>query len=384
MFQKTTSDKKVRFKSTPQKDNFIKDYRQRVNDYFKSSGISPYANREMKTKTVLAFIAWIAVYSLMISDVLSAAYPWTLILLYTALGFVNIFIAFNIVHDSCHNAYSKNRKVNKILGLSSNFIGGNAYLFTMMHNAHHAFVNIHGIDVTLESHGLFRFTPHEPYKKFHRFQHFYTPVIYALASVHWAIIKDWKWFFQEQHIGNQKNIKHPRSEFWSLLIGKVVYFSLTLFIPMAVLSAAWWGVLLAWLNIHILPGLTFAVMFQATHVYNGTTYPLPDEEGNIENNYALHVLATTADFGRKNPIGTWFMGGINLHVVHHIFPTICHVHYPKLTHILKDTCDDYGLTYQENPNLWVAFSKHMQMLEILSHPEAKVPEYRPNAFKLGV
>jgi len=384
MLKATTSSKKVRFKSTPQKEEFIKTFRKRVNDYFKDNGVSPYANREMKIKTVVAFLAWIAVYAVLVSDVFVASYPWSMILMYTALGFVNIFIAFNVVHDSCHNAYSSSRKTNKILGLSSNFIGGNAYLFTMMHNAHHAFVNIHGIDVTLESHGLFRFTPHEPYKKYHRFQHLYTPIIYALASVHWAIIKDWKWFYQEKHIGNQKNIKHPASEFWTLLIGKVVYFSLTLFIPIAVLSAPWYWVALAWLNIHILPGLTFAVMFQATHVYDGTTYPLPDEEGNIENNYALHVLATTADFSRGKRIATWLMGGINLHVVHHIFPTICHVHYPLITGILKETCDEFGLTYQENPNLWVAFAKHMQMLDILSHPDAHVPEYRVNAFKLGV
>lgn len=383
MLKATTSNKKVRFKSTPEKDNFIKDYRSRVNEYFKQKGISQYANREMKIKTVFAFMAWLAVYALIMSDVLSA-YPIALILGFTLLGFVNIFIAFNVVHDACHNAYSKSRKTNKILGLSMNFIGGNAYLFTMMHNAHHAFVNIHGIDVTLESHGLFRFTPHEPHKKFHRWQHIYTPIIYALAMLHWAIVKDWKWFYQEKHIGNQKNIKHPKSEFWTLLIGKVVYFGLTLALPMIFLSAEWYWILIGWVNIHLLPGLTFAVMFQATHVYNGTTYPLPDKEGNIENNYALHVLATTADFSRKNRVGTWLMGGINIHVVHHIFPTICHVHYPQLTQILKDTCEEYGIEYQENPNLWVAFSKHMQMLKILSKEDAYVPEYRPNAYKLGV
>jgi linoleoyl-CoA desaturase len=383
MLKATTSDKKVRFRSTPEKDLFIKTLRQRIDGYFKQKGISQCANTEMKLKGILAAIAWVGVYALLLSNVLSP-YPWAMILGFMALGFVNIFIAFNVVHDACHNAYSANKRTNKILGLSMNFIGGNAYLFTMMHNAHHAFVNIHGIDVTLESHGTFRFTPHEPYKKHHRWQHIYTPFLYMMAMIHWAVIKDWKWFYQERHIGNQKNIVHPKSEFWTLLIGKIVYFGLTLVIPMLVIEAAWYWILLGWVNIHLLPGLTFAVIFQATHVYNGTTYPLPDKDGNIENNYAIHVLATTADFGRKNPVGCWLMGGINLHVIHHILPTVCHVHYPALTQILKDTCDEYGLEYQENPNLWVAFRKHIEMLKILSHPDAYVPEYRPNAYKLGV
>jgi linoleoyl-CoA desaturase len=383
MLKTTTSDKVVRFKSTPEKDQFIKVLRQRVDNYFKEKGISKYANREMKIKGIVAAAAWVAVYATILSNVLSP-YPWALILGFMALGFVNIFIAFNIVHDACHLAYSANKKVNKYLGLSMNFIGGNAYLFTMMHNAHHAFVNIHGIDVTLESHGTFRFTPHEPYRKMHRWQHIYTPILYMMAMIHWAVIKDWKWFYQERHIGNQKNIQHPKSEFWWLLAGKIVYFGLTLVIPMLVLDAAWYWILLGWVNIHLLPGLTFAVIFQATHVYNGTTYPLPDKDGNIDNNYAIHVLATTADFSRKSRVGTWLMGGINLHVIHHILPTVCHVHYPQLTQILKETCDEYGIEYQENPNLWVAFRKHMEMLKILSHPDAYVPEYRPNAYKLGV
>jgi len=71
---------------------------------------------------------------------------------------------------------------------------------------HHAFVNIHGIDVTLESHGLFRFTPHEPFRWFHKYQHLYTPILYMIVSMHWTIVKDFKWFFIEDSIGNKKNI----------------------------------------------------------------------------------------------------------------------------------------------------------------------------------
>ena len=130
---------------------------------------------------------------------------------------------------------------------------------------------------------------------------------------------------------------------------------------------------------HILPGLTFALIFQVTHVYEGTTYPLPDEDGNIDNNYALHVLETTADFSRHNRIGSWLMGGINIHVIHHIFPHVCHVHYPALTKILKEVCDEFGIEYQENPNLWVALKKHYQILKHLSFPDATVPRIGKSA-----
>ena len=185
MLNKTTSEKRVRYRSNKVKNDFYKTLRKRIYGYFEERGISPHANGMMYFKTVFAIVSWAAVYALIMSDVLSHNLG-LLILGFTALGFVNIFIAFNVMHDACHNAYSKSKRVNKILGYSMNFIGGNSYLFSRMHNAHHAFVNIHGIDVTLETHGFFRFTPHEEWKPKHKFQAIYTPILYTLAMIHWV------------------------------------------------------------------------------------------------------------------------------------------------------------------------------------------------------
>lgn len=345
--------------------------------YFEENNISQHANTEMYVKTVLAMLFWIGSYALIMSDVLSHNI-WALIGGFTLLGFANIFIAFNIMHDACHNAYSSSKKVNRILGWSMNFVGGNSYLFTRMHNAHHAFVNIHGIDVTLETHGFFRFTPHEPWKPKHRWQAIYTPILYTLAMIHWVTIKDFKWFFMEDNIGNTKKIKHPVSEYFILFISKIWYFGATLVLPMVLLSASWEWVLIGWINLHLLPSLCFALLFQVTHVYEGTHYPLPDDGGNIENNYAIHVLETTADFSRVNRFTTWMTGGINIHVVHHLFPTICHVHYIPLTHIIQETADEFGMQYLENPNFWVALKKHFGMLHHLSKKDSTVPQYGPS------
>ena len=373
-----TSAKRVRFKSTPGKDQFIKELRRRANEYFESNGISQYANTEMYLKTALSIVMWGGLYALIMSDVLS--HNWLLLAAgFTALGYVNIFIAFNIMHDATHEAYSADRRVNKFWGYSMNFVGGTEYLFRRMHGAHHGYVNIHGIDVTLETHGLFRFTPHEPYRWWHRYQHIYTFILYALAHFQWVVAKDFKWFFTESHIGNQKHIRHPFSEYVILFITKIFYFGTTLVLPMIVLSCPWYWTFFAWVALHILPGLTFALMFQVTHVYDGTHYPMPDDQGDIENNYALHVVETTADFSRTNKIGTWLMGGINIHVIHHIFPTVCHVHYPALTEILRETCADFGIEYKENPTFWKAIKTHYAMLKHLSKPDAEVPQYGKSA-----
>ncbi|MEZ4920702.1 MAG: acyl-CoA desaturase [Saprospiraceae bacterium] len=378
MLNRMTTDKRVRFKSNPRKDEFIKVLRERVSNYFEENNTTQYANTEMVIKTIVSIVAWFGLYALILSGVFSGSFGM-LVLGFTLLGFVNIFIAFNIMHDATHDAYSSKKWVNDLWSYSMNFIGGNQYLFRRMHGAHHGYVNIYGIDVTLEAHGLFRFTPDEPYKKFHRFQHIYTFILYSLAMLQWTVMKDFKWFFGEAHIGNQKNIKHPFREYVILIISKIWYFGATLVLPLMILSAPAWQIVIAWIMLHILPGLTFALIFQVTHVYDGTTYPLPDNNGDIDNNYALHVMDTTADFSRHNKLGSWLMGGINIHVIHHIFPTVCHVHYPALTKILKEVADEFGIVYQENPNFWVALRKHYVILKHLSKPDATVPRYGPSA-----
>lgn len=375
MLGQTTNAQKVRFKSTKQKDLFAKDLRMAVAKYFKDNGISKYANTEMYLKTVFAVVAWTSVYAWIMSDTLSDT-PLLLLLVFMLLGYVNIFIAFNIGHDACHNAYSKNMRINKIMSLSMNFIGANCYLFRQMHNAHHQYVNIHGTDVTLETHGLFRFTPDEPYKPIHKWQHIYTPILYSLAAVHWTVVKDFKWFFGESHIGNSKHVKHPTSELIILLVSKLVHFGLHVFLPMIFLSVPWWFIIICYLSVQVLPGLTFALIFQVTHIYEGTHYPQPDEEGNIENNYAIHVMETTADFCRQSRIGSWLMGGINIHVIHHIMPGVCHVHYPALTKILIEVAEKHGIEYNENKTFIGALRKHMNMLKLLSSPDATVPQYK--------
>ncbi len=377
MVKATTSNKRVRFKGNPRKEEFINELRSRVKAYFADNNLSQFANTEMYIKTVFAAVTWIGTWLWIMSDTLTSG--WGLYGVYLLLGFIHIFIAFNIMHDATHDAYSSKKWVNKWLGYSMDFVGGNQYLFRRMHGAHHGYVNIRGIDVTLETHGLFRFTPDEPWLPKHKYQHFYTFLLYSFAMLQWVTMKDFKWFLGEAHIGNQKNIKHPREEYVALFIGKTVFYGLTLILPMIFVSHAWYIVLGAWVFMHILPGLVFALIFQVTHVYDGTTYPLPDNNGNIDNNYALHVLETTADFSRHSRLGSWLMGGINIHVIHHILPQVCHVHYPALTKILKQVCDEYGIEYQENPDFWTALKKHYVILKHLSHPDATVPRVGKSA-----
>jgi linoleoyl-CoA desaturase len=98
-------------------------------------------------------------------------------------------------------------------------------------------------------------------------------------------------------------------------------------------------------------------------VVPNTTYPLPNEEGQMEHNWLVHQLHTTANFAQYNKAFTWFVGGLNHQVEHHLFPNICHVHYPKITKIIQDTAKEFNLPHHSFPTFGNALTNHIQLLK---------------------
>ena len=67
--------------------------------------------------------------------------------LWAVMGVAMAGIGMGIMHDSIHGSYSSSPLVNKILGLTLNIVGGNAYVWHMQHNVlHHTYPNIDETD----------------------------------------------------------------------------------------------------------------------------------------------------------------------------------------------------------------------------------------------
>ena len=107
-------------------------------------------------------------------------------------------------------------------------------------------------------------------------------------------------------------------------------------------------------------GLSIAVIFQMAHVVEGTSFPIPNAEtSKIEQEWAIHQVETTANFGTGNKVLSWLIGGLNFQVEHHLFPKISHVHYPAINKLVKETCKEFDIKYLEYPNLFSAFCSHI-------------------------
>jgi linoleoyl-CoA desaturase len=62
---------------------------------------------------------------------------------------------------------------------------------------------------------------------------------------------------------------------------------------------------------------------------------------------------------------TYFVGGLNYQAIHHLFPRICHVHYPKIAPIVEATAKEFGVPYIYNESFWTALKSHMSIISKL-------------------
>ncbi|WP_028297608.1 fatty acid desaturase family protein [Olivibacter sitiensis] len=344
------------------RSTFFSTVREKVEAYFTENALHKYGNKAMWAKVILFMSAFVVIYSLILSNPFGNV--WALMCLALLLGACNAFIGFNISHDALHGSLSKKPWLNKLLGYTFHLIGANPYIWDKTHNqVHHTYTNIAGHDEDLDAAGLIRLSDDDPYKKIHRFQHLYAFPLYGLASLNWVFRKDYHKFYRNI---NSRRQKHPKIEYFNLYFFKFLHLFLFLFLPILVLDISWWQVLIGFIAMHATEGLVMGLVFQLAHVVEGTDFPEPTAEGQIENVWAEHQMRTTANFSSSSKLASFFLGGLNRQIEHHLFPKICHIHYPAISKIIKATAQAYQLPYLENRTFFSALLSHYHILKSFS------------------
>jgi len=118
-------------------------------------------------------------------------------------------------------------------------------------------------------------------------------------------------------------------------------------------------------------GVVLSVVFQLAHCVEEADFPLPSADGKMETDWAVHQVQTTVDFSRRNPILGWFLGGLNFQIEHHLFHKICHVHYPALSKLVEEACNEFGLQYAEHKTVFGAIASHFRWLVEMGRPLAR-------------
>jgi linoleoyl-CoA desaturase len=353
------------------KDNkqFTKTLKQRIDNYFKEKGISKNANFKMKLKSATMISIYVVPFICYI--VFQPSLPITL-LLFTIMGVGIAGIGMSVMHDGAHGSYSKDSRVNFLMAHTINIAGGAVANWKLQHNVlHHTFTNITHYDDDIMERALLRFSPHAKHHPHQRFQHFYAWFFYSLLTLYWVVAKDFVQFFKYNKEGVNKETPEQRSAtFRKIIAVKVVYYLAFLVFPIMYLDLPWHYTVLGFLLMHLVAGLILSLVFQMAHTLEIASFPLPNEEHVIEDEWAVHQLKTTVNFARKNTFITWYVGGLNYQVEHHLFPNICHIHYPDIAPIVKQTAEEFGIPYLEKETFSEALICHVQMLKKLGNNEA--------------
>jgi len=270
-------------------------------------------------------------------------------------------IGFCIQHDANHNAYSRNKVVNRILERTLDMLGASSYLWRWKHNVfHHTYTNVNRADNDINLGPFARLSPLQPRRALHRYQHIYMWALYGFTAFHMHFVED----FLNLTRGRVGDHHFPRPQgvrFLEVIVGKLVLAGWALLLPM--FFHPWWIVLAFYAATWFVVGLVLGIVFQLAHCFHGAEFPEADLQTNrIDDEWALHQVRTTANFAPNVPLLTWYLGGLNYQIEHHLFPKVCHIHYPRLSGIVREVCDLFSVRYTSNPSFLSAIASHGLLL----------------------
>ena len=344
---------------------FYQSLKNSVEAYFKNNQLKKTGNWKLYVKTIILVPSALAIYIVL----LTVSLPGALALFFCALlGFLIACIGFNIMHDACHGSYSSKKWVNNVLGLTMNAMGSCAFFWKQKHNIiHHTYTNIEGADDDIAQSKYLRQSPSQKWLPIHRYQHLYLTIAYSFMVFMWVGVNDFKKYFGKKinRTPLQPMSTREHITFWA---SKLLYAVFYILIP--ALSVGWLPWLVGYLTMGVVTGLFISYTFQLAHAVEGPEFEtVGSDDKMLETEWAIHQVRTTANFAPQSKIVSWFIGGLNYQIEHHLFPRISHIHYPQISTIIQDHCKRFALPYHSFPTVTQALKSHIRTMKQLGKKE---------------
>jgi linoleoyl-CoA desaturase len=343
---------------------FREELERRVDAYFERTGLRRQDDPRMYLKTVVVLSWTVGSYCLLL---LSRAW-WEAAWAAVSLGVAAAAVGFNVQHDGNHGGYSGSKRVNGLMAFTLDLLGGSSYNWSWKHNVfHHTYPNVTGADEDIDAGWLARLSPHQQRLPGHRFQQFYMWPLYGFLSFKWQFFDDYKVYVSGRLFGHPV----PRPRGWAsvgLFGGKLCFYAWALVLPMLFHPVL--AVLACYLLASMACGVTLSVVFQLAHCVEGASFPEAAAGARLEREFSAHQVETTVDFARGSRFWTWFTGGLNFQIEHHLFPRVCHLRYPALSEIVEEVSGEYGVRYVAHPSFGSAVKSHYRWLRQMGQATA--------------
>jgi linoleoyl-CoA desaturase len=341
---------------------FYRSVKSSVNEYFTKTQQKKTGNWHLYVKTLVLIPLALLIYVFLLAGTYHAIVG---ILLSVLLGFTLVAIAFNVMHDACHGSYSSRKWVNGLLSFTMNALGSNAMIWKIKHNIlHHTYTNIDGLDDDIAKLPVLRLCPTQPRMPIHKYQHKYMFLVYSLSSLLWVYLTDFiKYFSRKIVVTEMKLTAWDHVVFWTSKLLYVFFYA-----ALPIYFVGFWPWLIGYLAVNMTMGLTLGLVFQLAHVVEKTGFEQTgDHDTVLDEEWAVHEIRTTANFAPGNRMITWFVGGLNYQVEHHLFPRISHVHYPAISRIVRNECRKFNLPYHSYRKMTEAIASHYRTMKALGN-----------------
>jgi linoleoyl-CoA desaturase len=296
-----------------------------------------------------------------------AAGPWTATAAAISLGLSIAGVGMSVQHDANHGAYSRHSAINRIFGSTLDLMGVSSFIWRPKHNTfHHTYTNIDGVDFDLDFGALARLSPGQPRRLWHRHQHWYLWLFYGFLLPKWVFYDDFV-ILKSRLIGRHPLPRPSRAEIGGFVFWKLFFVGWAIVIP-SLFHPLWQVAVFHAIAVFTL-GATLGTVFQLAHCNDAAEFPVaPIAGARMVDDWAVHQLATCVDFAPRNPVVTWFVGGLNFQVEHHLFPKVCHLHYPALAGIVAGVATRHGLRHRSHATVGGALAAHVRHLRAMGRP----------------
>lgn len=309
--------------------------RRNVVAYFTVRKLSTKGNYPMVVQSVTMLALYIAPFVLLFTVQMNV---WLALLLFVIMGIGMAGIGMCVMHDAVHGSYSSIDWLKKVLGGTLYLLGSNVFNWKIQHNVlHHAYTNIEVLKQVIASKGPIRLSENAPLKKFHHYHYIHAFFFYGLMTIS-KFTKDFTQLvgFTKAGITRQHQV-NPTIEYAKMVMVKVAYLFVFIGLPIIFTPFSWCQVVIGFFIMHWTCGCILSTIFKMAYVVEGAEQPMPNKEGVVETEWAVHELQTTFDFARNNLFLNYYAGGFNFQIEHHLFPNICHIPYHKIAPVVEKT-----------------------------------------------
>jgi linoleoyl-CoA desaturase len=274
--------------------------------------------------------------------------------------------ATGVMHDANHGAFSRSRRLNRVVGFSGDLLGGSSWLWRVKHNTlHHASPNVMGVDTDIEQMPFARLAPEQPWRRWHRAQHLYLWFLYGFMALSWLLISDIRTVISGRQ-GDHALPRRPKFlEVVTIAGGKVLHLTWAVVIPL--LFCPVWAVVVFYLACSWCVGFALAVMFQVAHCVEEAEFTTDNAPRRPD--FVAQQLRSTVDVRIDTPVVgrflRWWMGGLDHQVEHHLAPRLPHTIYPLLAARIDGLPSAPDLARRCHASLGAALRSHARWLRLM-------------------